>query len=176
MRRRVCGISPKAVLHSTAMRSTYYSRAAALLLSLSGVLCAQTAAGKLPPLKKQPDAKAVVNEHLDAIKHCDWNRVMAQYPDNAEFFLPGGQVIKGRQQIGDLFQNALKPFQEGGICGITFDVEHTFAVGDTLNVQWKATADGLAEPYRGADAYVTKDGYMAAMVTTFDASQLKRKK
>ena len=137
---------------------------------------AQTAAGKLPPLKKQPDAKAVVNEHLDAIKHCDWNRVMAQYPDNAEFFLPGGQVIKGRQQIGDLFQNALKPFQEGGICGITFDVEHTFAVGDTLNVQWKATADGLAEPYKGADAYVTKGGYMAAMVTTFDATQLKRKK
>ena len=39
------------------MRSTYYSRAAALLLSLSHVLCAQTAAGKLPPLKKQPDAK-----------------------------------------------------------------------------------------------------------------------
>lgn len=112
---------------------------------------------------------------MDALKHCDWNRVMAQYPDNAEFFLPGGQVIKGRQQIGELFRNALKPFNEGGICGITFEPEHTFAVGDTLNVQWKATADGLAEPYRGSDAYVTKGGYMAAMVTTFDATQLKRK-
>ena len=100
---------------------------------------------------------------------------MAQYPDNAEFFLPGGQVVKGRQQIGDLFRNALKPFKDGGICGLTFETEHTFPVGNTFNVQWKATSDDLAEPYRGADAYVTKDGYMAAMVTTFDASQLKRK-
>ena len=41
---------------------------------------------------------------------------MAQYPDNAEFFLPGGQIIKGRQQIGDLFQNARKPLKQGGTC------------------------------------------------------------
>jgi hypothetical protein len=157
------------------MRLTFFPRTTAVLLALCGVLCAQNGAGKLPPLKKQPNPKAVVEEHLDAIKQCNWNRVMAQYPDNAEFFLPGGQVVKGRQQIGDLFRTALKPFQEGGICGITFETEHTFAVGGTLNVQWKATAAGLAEPYRGADAYVTKDGYMAAMVTTFDPNQLKRK-
>jgi ketosteroid isomerase-like protein len=157
------------------MQSTFLSRPVTLLLALSGLLYSQDGAAKLPPPKKQPSAKAVVEEHMDALKHCDWNRVMAQYPDNAEFFLPGGQVIKGRQQIGELFRNALKPFNEGGICGITFEPEHTFAVGDTLNVQWKAIADGLAEPYRGSDAYVTKGGYMAAMVTTFDATQLKRK-
>ena len=158
------------------MRSTCFSSALAILVALSGLLYSQSGAAKLPPLKKQPSAKAVVDEHLDAIKHCDWNRVMAQYPDNAEFFLPGGQVIKGRQQVGDLFRNALKPFDEGGICGINFEPEHTFAVGDTLNIQWKATGEGLAEPYKGADAYVTKGGYMAAMVTTFDPTQLKRKK
>src|SRR5689334_17764609 len=67
------GLSPSAVqasgvLHSTAMRSTYFSRAASLLLSLSGMLCAQNSAGTLPPMKKQPNAAAVVNEHLDAIK------------------------------------------------------------------------------------------------------------
>ena len=158
------------------MRSIYFSGPTVLLLTLSVVLWPQNGSGKLPPLKKQPNPKAIVDEHLDALNHCDWNRVMAQYPANVEFFLPGGQVIKGRQQVGDLFRDAVKPFKEGGICGITFEPEHTFAVGDTLNIQWKATADGLAEPYRGADAYVTKDGYMAAMVTTFDASQLKRKK
>ena len=38
-----------------------------------------------------------------------------------------------------------------------------------------ATADFLAEPYHGADAYVTRDGLMSAQVTTFDASELKKK-
>jgi ketosteroid isomerase-like protein len=158
------------------MRSICVSTAAAFLVILSAVLCAQPGAGKLPPLKKQPTPKAVVDEHMDALNRCDWNRVMAQYPENVEFFLPGGQVVKGRQQVGELFRDALKPFKDGGICGITFEPEHTFVVGDTLNIQWKATAEGLAEPYKGADAYVTKGGYMAAMVTTFDPTQLKRKK
>jgi hypothetical protein len=35
---------------------------------------------KLPPLKKQPTSQAVVDEHVDALNHCDWNRLMAQYP------------------------------------------------------------------------------------------------
>jgi hypothetical protein len=39
-----------------------------------------------------------------------------------------------------------------------------------------AHADFLAEPYRGADAYETKDGLMQAQVTTFDAAQIKIKK
>jgi hypothetical protein len=52
-------------------------------------------------------------------------------------------------------------------------IEHTFVVGDVINVQWRADAPFLAEPYRGADAYETKDGLMAAQVTTFDAACLE---
>ena len=100
---------------------------------------------------------------------------MAQYPPNAEFFLPGGQVIKGREQVGELFRAILKPFNQGGICGVKFEPEHVFLVGNTVNAQWRATADFLAEPYRGADAYVTKDGLMWAMVTTFQRDQLNAK-
>jgi hypothetical protein len=37
----------------------------------------------LPELKKQPNAQAVLDEHLDALNHCDWNRIVAQYPDDA---------------------------------------------------------------------------------------------
>jgi len=132
-------------------------------------------AQQLPPLKAQPNPQAVVNEHLDALNHCDFNRLMAQYPENAEVFLPGGQVLKGREAVAGMFRNAVKPFKEGGLCGITFTPEHTFVVDGTVNSQWSATGEALAEPYRGADAYVTKDGYMAAMVTTFDASQMKKK-
>ena len=100
---------------------------------------------------------------------------MAQYPADVEFFLPGGQVVKGRAAVGDLFRNFVKPVKEGGLCGLKFDTEHTFVVGATVNVQWRATADFLAEPYRGADAYETKDGLMQAQVTTFDGAQLKMK-
>lgn len=35
---------------------------------------------KLPPLKKQPTPQAVIDEHMDALNKCDWNRLMAQYP------------------------------------------------------------------------------------------------
>jgi hypothetical protein len=32
---------------------------------------------KLPPLKRQPNPQAVINEHFDALNKCDWNRIMA---------------------------------------------------------------------------------------------------
>lgn len=146
---------------------------------MSGALvCAAWASARpqsLPPQKRFPDAKAVVAEHLDAINRCDWQRVMAQYPAQVEFFLPGGQVVRGREAVGDLFRTFFKPVKDGGLCGLRFETEHSFAVGDTINVQWKATADFLVEPYRGADAYVTKDGLMWAQVTTFDGAQIKKK-
>ena len=49
-------------------------------------------------------------------------------------------------------------------------------MGDTINVQWRATAAFLLEPYLGADAYVTKDGLMFAQVTTFRSDEIKMKK
>ena len=43
----------------------------------------------------------------------------------------------------------------------------------TFATQWVATAPFLAEPYRGSDAYITHDGYMQAMVSTFDGGALE---
>jgi len=57
-----------------------------------------------------------------------------------------------------------------------FTVEGSMPIGDTFAAQWVATARFLAEPYRGSDAYITHDGYMQAMVTTFDGAALKMKK
>jgi hypothetical protein len=147
------------------------------LFILMGVVSAQTAARskKLPALKTQATPRAVVDEHLDALNHCDWQRLMAQYPDNVEFFVPGGKVVKGRQQGGELFAGFVKPQAEGGLCGLKFTAEHVFQVGDTLNVQWVVTSDILAEPYRGADAIVTKGGLIAAQVSTFDADRMKKR-
>jgi hypothetical protein len=130
----------------------------------------------LPELKKQPSAQAVLDEHFDALNHCDWNRIVAQYPDDAQINLPGGTIVKGRQAIGDLFAGFCKDPKEGGLKGITFKAEQSTKIGDVFATQWVATAPFLAEPYKGSDAYITKDGYMQAMVSTFDGGALKMKK
>ena len=75
-----------------------------------------------------------------------------------------------------MFEGFCKPVSEGGLSGLKFTTLETFTVDGTLNVIWEADADFLAEPYKGADAYVTKDGFMYAQVTTFDGSKLKMKK
>ena len=55
----------------------------------------------LPPIKKQPTPENVLAEHLDALNQCDWNRLVAQYPEDAEIHLPDGVMLKGRQKVGD---------------------------------------------------------------------------
>ena len=130
---------------------------------------------KLPPLKKQATAQKVIDEHLDALNKCDWNRLMAQYPNDVEIHLPDGVVIKGREKVGDLFAGFCKA-RPDGLKGLKFSSVSSFKVGNTLNVMWSAEADFLSEPYKGSDAYVTRDGLMAAQVTTFDGAKLKFKK
>jgi SnoaL-like domain len=164
------------LLHATPMRRSPVICSALLALITSGAFLGQTGAGNnMPPLKRRSGPQAVVDEHLDALNHCDWGRLMAQYPPGVEIFLPGGQIVKGRAQVGELFRSIVKPFNQGGVCGVKFETEHAFLVGNTVNAQWRVTADFLAEPYRGADAYVTKGGLMWAQVTTFQRDQLKTK-
>jgi hypothetical protein len=144
-----------------------------LAVAVATVALAQQA--KLPPLKRQSSAEAVVQEHMAALNACDWTRILAQDPADVEVFSPDGALAQGREAVGVMFAQAVKPFREGGICGLKFTAEHTRKVGDTLNVQWRADAPFLAQPYRGADAYETKDGLMQAQVTTFKREDLKTK-
>jgi len=146
---------------------------AMVAISLASVTLAQQP--KLPPLKRQATAEAVVKEHMAAINACDWNRIMAQDPADVEIFSPDGVLAQGREAVGAMFAQVVKPFREGGICGLKFTVEHMQKVGDTLNVQWRADAPFLTHPYRGADAYETKDGLMQAQVTTFKREDVKTK-
>jgi len=146
------------------------------LLGLALATAAPMLAQSMPPLKRQPTPAKVVEEHMAAFSSCDWPRLMAQFPENVEFFGPNGQVVRGRAALGRMFAQVVKPPSEGGTCGLKITAEHIFTVGDTINVQWRAEAPFLTEPYRGADAYETHDGLMAAQVTTFDAAALKMKK
>ena len=145
---------------------------AALLDSAS----AQDSQPAMPPLKTQPNAEMVTFEHIDALNKCDWNRLMAQYPEEVLFILPNGNWVEGRTKIGDLFAGFCKDHKDGGFKGATFIAEKVKTVGDTVNVSWRVEAPWLAEPYKGGDAYVTKDGLMYAQVTTFDPAGMKFKK
>ena len=64
---------------------------------------------KLPPLKKQPTPQAVIDEHMDALNKCDWNRLMAQYPADYQLNLPDGEVVRGREAAAKIFADFVKP-------------------------------------------------------------------
>ncbi len=157
------------------MHSRFPLLAATVALFLVSPHAAAADPMKLPPLKKQPTVQMVLDEHFDALNQCDWNRLMAQYPNDVEIHLPDGVVIKGREKVGDLFAGFCKA-RPDGLKGLKFTSESSFKVGNTLNVMWRAEGDFPAEPYKGSDAYVTRDGLMAAQVTTFDGAKLKFKK
>lgn len=147
----------------------------AFCVGLSAALSGGGASGQemtLPELARQATPQAVVDEHVDALSKCDWNRIMAQYPEDVQFMLPGGVWIDGRAAIGEVFAGFCTPREEGGFLGAVFIPEETYPVGDTINVSWRVEADWLAEPYKGADAYVTRDGLMQAQVTTFDPADM----
>jgi hypothetical protein len=145
------------------------------LISLC-VIAGEKAERKLPDLKPQPTAEAVVKEHLTALNAYDWQRLMAQYPEQIEIHLPNGGIVGGRQAVADMFEGMCKPYEQGGFKGAVFTAVHTTQVGNTLMVQWVVNAPFLADSYRGADAFVTKNGLMYGQVTTFNGADIKFKK
>ena len=76
----------------------------ALLLLAMGSSIALTEDLKLPPLKRQSTPQAVIDEHMDALNKCDWNRIMAQYPADYQLNLPDGVVVKGREAAANFSQ------------------------------------------------------------------------
>lgn len=118
-------------------------------------------------------ADEVLAEHMAALNGCDWGRLMAQYPDQYTLRMPGGVVVSGREEANATFAGFVLPHDQGGLCGITFTEVSRTVTGGTLAVTWEANADFLAEPYGGADAYITDDGLLVSMVSTFDGAELK---
>ncbi len=125
-------------------------------------------------LVRESTPDAVLAQHIRALNACDWKGLMQQYPDSYELRLPGGTVVKGRLAAAATFAGFVKPHEAGGLCGITFTEESRQVTGGTLAVSWVARASFI-EDYRGADAYITDDGLMVSMVSTFDGAELKFK-
>jgi hypothetical protein len=123
-------------------------------------------------LVREATPDAVLAQHLEALNGCDWLGLMQQYPDSYELRLPGGVIVSGREAAAATFAGFVLPPADGGLCGITFAEESRQVIGGTIAVSWVANAPFLAEPYRGADAYITDDGLMVSMVSTFDGAEL----
>ena len=143
---------------------------------LSFTLLTVAFAQSLPPKKRQPTPEKVIAEHIAALNACDWNRMMAQYDDDIAFLSKDGGIVKGRAAIGQMFKKALQPPSGGGQCGMTLIPEQTIVVGDTVNVIWRVEAPFFAEPYRGSEAFETRNGLLVLQVTTWDPSAIKMKK
>jgi hypothetical protein len=129
-----------------------------LLALFLSVACAS-----LPASHHQRTAQEVVDAHLAGLNACNFDALMAIYPSEVHLFLRGGQVVNGRDAVAAIYRQTVKPFKDGGVCGLKFEADATFTVDGTVNVQWRATsAELLIEPYLGADAHVTKNGMMWA--------------
>ena len=107
-----------------------------LPLSIAAFLVTATAHAqmKLPELKKQPTPQAVLDEHFAALKACDWDRLLAQYPEDAQIHLANGMIIKGRAAIGDLFVGFCKDPKDGGLKGMQFAPEHSMQIDNRWHV------------------------------------------
>ncbi|MFP5275937.1 MAG: nuclear transport factor 2 family protein [Acidobacteriota bacterium] len=145
----------------------------ALLLMVSAMTAS---AQKLPPQKPQPTPEKVVEEHFAALNACDWTRLMAQYADDMTFFSKDGGMVQGREAIGAMFRKAVEPPSRGGQCGMKMTPLHIKVVGNTVNVVWRAEAPFFTRPYLGSEAFETRNGLLAAQVTTWDPSALPMKK
>jgi len=122
-------------------------------------------------LVRESTPDAVLAQHIAALNDCDWKGLMQQYPDTYQLRLPGGVVVTGREATAAVFAGFVKSPADGGLCGVTFSEESRQVTGGTIAVNWLATSD-LYEDYRGADAYITDDGLMVQMVSTFDGAEL----
>ena len=115
-------------------------------------------------------------QHITALNNCNWLGLMEQYPDQYTLRQDGeGALVSGRLAAAATFAGFVKPEADGGLCGGTFTALSMSITGETVAVSWVFNASFLAVPYYGADAYITDDGLMVSMVSTFDGSQLQYK-
>ena len=118
----------------------------------------------------------VFQQHIKALNACDWLGLMRQYPDSYQLRQGGpGAIVKGRLAAAATFAGFVKPHADGGLCGGTFSTVSMQITDETVAVSWVFNAPYLAVPYYGADAYITDDGLMVSMVSTFDGGQLQFK-
>ena len=127
-------------------------------------------------LVREKTPLAVYEQHITALNNCDWLGLMQQYPDRYTLRQGGpGALVSGRLAAAATFAGFVKPHASGGLCGGKFTALSMSITDETVAVSWAFNAPFLAATYYGADAYITDDGLMVSMVSTFDGNQLQYK-
>jgi hypothetical protein len=127
-------------------------------------------------LVREKTPLAVYKQHITALNNCDWLGLMQQYPDGYTLRQSGqGALVSGRLAAAATFAGFVKPHASGGLCGGKFTTLSMSITDETVAVSWAFDAPFLAATYYGADAYITDDGLMVSMVSTFDGNQLQYK-
>ena len=127
-------------------------------------------------LVREKTPYAMYLQHITALNNCDWLGLMQQYPDQYTLRQSGeGALVSGRLAAAATFAGFVKPHADGGLCGGTFTALSMSITDETVAVSWVFNAPFLAVPYYGADAYITDDGLMVSMVSTFDGNELQFK-
>ena len=119
--------------------------------------------------------KAAIKRHLANVENCDAQGLVDDYTADARVFFPDGGGVSGRAEITALYENFVKPRDQGGLCGLRLKVVDRFLEGRSAIVKVRVTADFLAEPYISTDGYVFRGGRISGEVSTLDSTKLKFK-
>jgi len=119
--------------------------------------------------------RQAVSAHIKAVHDCDASALVDGYSANAKVFFPDGAVVKGRKELQDVYDNFVKPREQGGYCGMRIAAVDQVRRGGTVFIKFRVTAPYLAETYFSTDGYIIKRGRIVSEISTFDASKLKFK-
>lgn len=116
----------------------------------------------------------VFENHFRQLNNCSVSGLKRERTADTQLFF-GPTVVRGEQQVDDVFSGFCQSRSKGGLAGLQFTEQKAFIVGNVISVQWIADAPFLKEPYPGSDAYVTCGYKMLTIVSSFDSTELKFK-
>lgn len=150
-----------------------------MLLAVGGTVAVAAVAVPTVAASQQgsrtPTVRQAVAAHIKAVHDCDAGALVDGYSANAKVFFPDGAVVNGREELQGLYDDFVKPREQGGYCGLRIAALDQVRRGGTVFVKFRVTAPYLAERYFATDGYIIKRGRIVSEISTFDASKLKFK-
>lgn len=106
--------------------------------------------------------REVFDHHLRAINEGNVDEIAADYAENAFLIIPPDTILRGREAIKGLFQQALTEALPGG----QFSAKMIIVEGEILYLEWTA-ASPKATVSDGTDTFVIRNGEIQAQTAKF---------
>ncbi len=111
--------------------------------------------------KEMALTKDVLDHHLNCFGEGDLKGILSDYAPGAVLFTGEG-VLKGKDEIGPLFQAMIAEFAKPGSA---FTLKQSYVEGDYAYILWTAeTTDNVYDI--GTDTFVVRDGKIVAQSFT----------